>query len=103
MLWTSALLFVFFFQGSKVTITSTFLTFYISTLWREKQVVGESGWGELRPVLHGHIIASASHQSRNIGAMTRVMVASILMRTWMEGPAVSLKGSPTVSPVTAAL
>lgn len=60
-------------------------------------------WGERRPVLDVHIIASSSHQSRNIGAMTRVMVASILMRTWMEGPAVSLKGSPTVSPVTAAL
>lgn len=40
---------------------------------------------------------------RNTGAMTSVIVASILMRTWIEGPAVSLKGSPTVSPVIAAL
>ena len=35
--------------------------------------------------------------------MTSVMVASILMSTCMLGPAVSLNGSPTVSPVTAAL
>ena len=94
-------------RGSFTAIPATwqnfFVSFYISTLCTEKQVVCESGWGERRPVLDGHIIASSSHQSRNIGAMTRVMVASILMRTWMEGPAVSLKGSPTVSPVTAAL
>src|ERR1700679_1314688 len=31
------------------------------------------------------------------------MVARSLIRTWREGPAVSLKGSPTVSPTTAAL
>lgn len=40
---------------------------------------------------------------KKMGAMTNVMVASILIRTWSEGPAVSLNGSPTVSPVTAAL
>lgn len=40
---------------------------------------------------------------RNTGAMTSVIVASILIRTWIEGPAVSLNGSPTVSPVIAAL
>jgi hypothetical protein len=33
---------------------------------------------------------------KKIGAMTNVIVASILMRTWIEGPAVSLKGSPTL-------
>jgi len=36
------------------------------------------------------------------GAITRVMVASSFTRTWRDGPAVSLKGSPTVSPTTAA-
>src|SRR6185437_13514797 len=40
---------------------------------------------------------------KNNGASTRVIVARSLMRTWREGPAVSLKGSPTVSPTMAAL
>src|SRR6202007_2402937 len=40
---------------------------------------------------------------RNSGASTKVTVASSLMSTCSEGPAVSLKGSPTVSPTTAAL
>src|SRR5207247_2643874 len=39
----------------------------------------------------------------NNGANTKVIVASSLINTWMEGPAVSLNGSPTVSPTTAAL
>ena len=34
---------------------------------------------------------------------TSVIVETNLMRMWIEGPAVSLNGSPTVSPVTAAL
>ena len=38
----------------------------------------------------------------NSGASTRVIVASSLTRTWSDGPAVSLNGSPTVSPTTAA-
>ena len=36
------------------------------------------------------------------GASTSVIVASSFTRTWSDGPAVSLKGSPTVSPTTAA-
>ena len=40
---------------------------------------------------------------RKSGASTSVIVASSLIRTCSEGPAVSLKGSPTVSPTTAAL
>src|SRR5674476_24717 len=36
------------------------------------------------------------------GAMTSVIVARSFTRTWSEGPAVSLNGSPTVSPTTAA-
>ena len=36
------------------------------------------------------------------GASTSVIVASSLTRTWSDGPAVSLNGSPTVSPTTAA-
>src|SRR6185295_9680683 len=46
--------------------------------------------------------ARAPHITKS-GASTSVIVESILMRTWSEGPAVSLKGSPTVSPTTAAL
>ena len=36
------------------------------------------------------------------GASTRVIVASSFTRTWSDGPAVSLNGSPTVSPTTVA-
>src|SRR3989338_2812793 len=39
----------------------------------------------------------------NSGAKTSVIVASSFTKTWIEGPAVSLNGSPTVSPTTAAL
>ena len=38
----------------------------------------------------------------NSGASTSVIVASSLIRTCSDGPAVSLNGSPTVSPTTAA-
>src|SRR5207248_683736 len=38
----------------------------------------------------------------NSGARTSVIVLSSLINTCSEGPAVSLKGSPTVSPTTAA-
>ena len=36
------------------------------------------------------------------GAMTRLTMAITLMRMFIEGPDVSLKGSPTVSPTTVA-
>src|SRR5947209_4381118 len=39
----------------------------------------------------------------NSGASTSVMVESSLISTCSDGPAVSLNGSPTVSPTTAAL
>ena len=39
----------------------------------------------------------------NSGASTSVIVAKSLINTWSDGPAVSLNGSPTVSPTTAAL
>src|SRR5215475_9897622 len=39
----------------------------------------------------------------NSGASTSVIVDSSLISTCSEGPAVSLNGSPTVSPTTAAL
>src|SRR5688572_20108268 len=39
----------------------------------------------------------------NSGASTSVIVASSLISTCSDGPAVSLNGSPTVSPTTAAL
>ena len=38
-----------------------------------------------------------------VGAMTRETIDISLMRMFMDGPDVSLKGSPTVSPVTEAL
>ena len=38
-----------------------------------------------------------------MGARTRVIVLSNLINIWILGPAVSLQGSPTVSPVTLAL
>ena len=37
------------------------------------------------------------------GTRTSVIVERSLIKMWIEGPAVSLQGSPTVSPVTAAL
>jgi len=40
---------------------------------------------------------------KNNGASTSVTVASSLINTCRDGPAVSLNGSPTVSPTTAAL
>gem|GEM_PF-6658938 len=36
----------------------------------------------------------------NSGAITRLTIAITLMRIFIEGPDVSLKGSPTVSPTT---
>ena len=38
----------------------------------------------------------------NIGARTRAVVDIVVMITCRDGPAVSLNGSPTVSPVIAA-
>jgi hypothetical protein len=43
------------------------------------------------------------HTYRNNGANTSVTVANSLISTCNDGPAVSLNGSPTVSPTTAAL
>lgn len=37
-----------------------------------------------------------------MGTMTKVIVETSLIRICKDGPAVSLQGSPTVSPVTAA-
>jgi len=37
-----------------------------------------------------------NNSHRNTGAITSVIVANIFMRTWIEGPAVSLNGSPTL-------
>src|SRR5881397_1337201 len=45
----------------------------------------------------------ATDQWMNNGASTSVIVDSSLIRTCSDGPAVSLNGSPTVSPTTAAL
>lgn len=38
-----------------------------------------------------------------IGAKTNVIVETNFIKICIDGPAVSLKGSPTVSPITAAL
>ena len=40
--------------------------------------------------------------SQSKGAITRLTIAMTLIKIFMEGPEVSLKGSPTVSPTTAA-
>ena len=48
-------------------------------------------------------LRDAAGRQMNSGASTSVIVARSLMRTCSDGPAVSLKGSPTVSPTTAAL
>ena len=42
-------------------------------------------------------------QPRKRGPRTMMVVDMVVMITWRAGPAVSLHGSPTVSPVTAAL
>ena len=39
----------------------------------------------------------------NKGAITKLTIAITFIRIFMEGPDVSFKGSPTVSPTTAAL
>lgn len=44
-------------------------------------------WGRNRDINNSH---------RKIGAITSVIVESIFIRTWSEGPAVSLNGSPTL-------
>merc|ERR1711957_338591 len=46
--------------------------------------------------------STAGFAAINIGPKTRIVVDIVVMMTCSEGPAVSLKGSPTVSPVTAA-
>ena len=38
----------------------------------------------------------------NSGAMTRLTIAITLIKIFIDGPEVSLNGSPTVSPTTAA-
>lgn len=45
----------------------------------------------------------SENDHRSIGAMIRETMHISLIRMLMEGPAVSLNGSPTVSPMTAAL
>ena len=49
----------------------------------------------------GVAVAAVPYRMKS-GARTSVIVASSLTRTWSDGPAVSLNGSPTVSPTTAA-
>jgi hypothetical protein len=44
-----------------------------------------------------------THSSINNGAKTKVKVDNILISIWILGPAVSLNGSPTVSPAIVAL
>ena len=41
--------------------------------------------------------------TQSSGAITRLTIAITLMRMFIEGPDVSLKGSPTVSPTTVAV
>ncbi len=55
---------------------------------------------EIWVAARGEVSASEGAQRRDMkrGQSTKVMVDSSLIKTWMLGPAVSLKGSPTVSP-----
>ncbi len=62
----------------------------------------ERSHGRARRAARGERRAGSAHITKS-GASTSVIVESSLMRTCSEGPAVSLKGSPTVSPTTAAL
>src|SRR3970282_2528180 len=58
------------------------------------------------PVPFGRRISAFAPRARaqmSSGARTRVIVDRSFTRMWREGPAVSLNGSPTVSPTTAAL
>jgi len=57
------------------------------------------------PVSQLHYIAcrDACWWATNAGPNTRIVVDNSLITTCNDGPAVSLNGSPTVSPVTAAL
>ena len=60
---------------------------------------GKKAFNRIYPLLLRH----SSRPYRNNGANTSVTVASSLISTCSDGPAVSLNGSPTVSPTTAAL
>lgn len=61
--------------------------------------VFESSADKKREPLAPFFIFLLSYSS---GAITRLTIAMTLMRMFMEGPEVSLNGSPTVSPTTAA-
>ena len=50
-----------------------------------------------------HILKSNPPWAAKKGAKTRDSTAMSLMRMLSDGPEVSLRGSPTVSPITAAL
>ncbi len=59
-------------------------------------------WGLVQPLPEPHAMepGTRSAQPTNSGASTSVIVESSLMSTCSDGPAVSLNGSPTVSPTT---
>src|SRR5436309_6831788 len=59
--------------------------------------------GLLEPVAQKHAGLNLHQRPMKRGAITRVIVLSSLISTCSDGPAVSLNGSPTVSPTTAAL
>jgi hypothetical protein len=66
-------------------------------LWHPTLRKPREGWGTRS------FVAVPVCAYKNKGASTSVTVASSLINTCSEGPAVSLNGSPTVSPTTAAL
>ena len=51
-------------------------------------------------LLFNHILDNLHHHTSN-GTITNVIVDTNFISMWIDGPAVSLHGSPTVSPVTA--
>src|SRR5690606_5910642 len=69
-------------------------------LWRFAQM-GEARLLEGSGLLGGCLDQAMLDQAM-MGAMTRATMLISLMRMFSAGPEVSLKGSPTVSPITAA-
>src|SRR5690606_30658 len=74
-----------------------------TTRWGADASRGENGDGRPgRAAVHHELVRRSGDQTK-AEAKIRATIVITLMRMFMEGPEVSLKGSPTVSPTTAAL
>src|SRR5439155_24634272 len=72
-------------------------------IFHSEQKANESKLPACSRSLFVHLVTNYGCKNTYKGASTRVIVLSSLISTWSDGPAVSLKGSPTVSPTTLAL